>query len=409
MKVGIFTDSYVPRADGIAIASDIMGRGVADLGHDTYVFCPSRPGASYEDKRVITYPSAPAFLVYEGLRVAWPFGHRRLEYIRRLNLDVIHIQLPFMVGFAGMRAARKLGIPLVMTCHQDLDLVKDYHGSAVGVFFMALAVGVFSRDFKGLLGLLLGPPKNRRISRRDDFTRRTYAFMTDKCDAVIAPSKKVFDQLQPYSSRKNLVIVPNGIRSDILPTLSKKQARHQLDIAPTDEVIITTSRLVREKRIEEVITALSMMSKAHPHCRLYVLGDGPERRKLETLASDLNLNNKVIFTGNVPLETVFTYLRASDVYVNACMREVASLSAMEAGASGLPVIARDSRLQEVLIDGESGFFVNSSREMADKLLWLLDDPKRLRKFGRNGKKLTMATHGMPAHARSLAAVYESIL
>ncbi|HVX58747.1 MAG TPA: glycosyltransferase, partial [Candidatus Saccharimonadales bacterium] len=198
MRIGIFTDSFVPRPDGIAIAVDTMRQALEQEGHEVYVFCPARPEAIYDDPHIITYPSVPAFF-YEGLRAAWPFGRRKLQEIEELRLDIIHIHLPFMIGFAGLRAAKKLSIPVVMSCHQDMDYVKDYPGAFLLGGLILLPVMLITGRFRQAGRLLFARRVDKRLPWRYDLVRRSYTFLTDSCDAAVAPSHKIFDQLKPYS------------------------------------------------------------------------------------------------------------------------------------------------------------------------------------------------------------------
>lgn len=408
MRIGIFTDSYVPRPDGIAIAVDTMRQALKEAGHEVFVFCPARPGVSYNDAHVITYPSVPA-LIYEGLRAAWPFGRGKLERIEELRLDVIHIHLPFMMGFAGLRAAKKLGLPVVMSCHQDMDYVRDYKGAFLLGGLILLPTALISGRYKDALKTLFAPRRDPGLPRRHDLVRRSYCFLTDSCDAAIAPSRKVFEQLRNYSKTRNFVVVPNVVNPADLPEhLPKARARRLLGIDPKTRILITTSRLVREKKIEEAIDGFARLHKKRPDTELYILGDGPCRSLLEDKVAQLHLEACVKFCGWQPHSKVFNYLSAADIYINACQREIMSLSALEAGAMAKPLLLFDNRLVELLDDGRNGFFVRDNNDMAKMARLIISDNRLMYKMGKASRRLVLDNYNLTSHAKGLTSVYLSV-
>jgi glycosyltransferase involved in cell wall biosynthesis len=125
--------------------------------------------------------------------------------------------------------------------------------------------------------------------------------------------------------------------------------------APDDvdgPIVLSTSRLARQKGIDVAIRALPEI----PDATLVVLGEGPERPALESLARDLGVADRVHLPGRVP--DVAAWLRRASVYVQPSRWEGFGLGVLEAMLAGLPVVASDvSSLPELVVDGETGALV----------------------------------------------------
>jgi len=405
VKIGLFSDYYLNQADGTAIAVGISRAGLTAAGHEVHVFCPRVPGTP-QTKQVTSFYSLPAF-IYTNLRACWPFSRRTLAQIEALDLDVIHIHTPFLVGLAGLRAARKLRRPVVMTAHLDLDFMDGYFVALMAMPFLALLIGIIQRQPTQFLEAIFWPRWRPASGWRRDVAWRTYAFLASQCDLVLAPSQKIYDQLRSHYPGENLVIVPNGV--DIPARLpSKAAARKQLGIAARDFVIINSSRHVREKRIDVIIQAFAKVARKAPSARLILLGGGPKDSDLKNLAKSVGLADKLDFIGAVPRPEVFNYLAAADIYTNACLREVASLAVLEAAAVGKPLLLFDERLVEPLADGVNGSFVKSSAELARQACWLANRPATVKALGEASIKRVRVKYGVRNHIAELVKAYKQV-
>jgi glycosyltransferase involved in cell wall biosynthesis len=125
------------------------------------------------------------------------------------------------------------------------------------------------------------------------------------------------------------------------------------DVPPDARVIVSTSRLVAQKGVDEAIRALESLPE---DVVLVVLGEGPERPQLERLARELGVARRVFLLGRVP--DVGAWLRRAVCYVHPARWEGFGLGVLEAMHAGLPVVAtRASSLPELVADGETGYLV----------------------------------------------------
>jgi len=159
------------------------------------------------------------------------------------------------------------------------------------------------------------------------------------------------------------------------------------------KVIVTVSRLVERKGQDKVIETMPAILNAVPDAVYMLVGDGPDRSRLEALARNLGIERHVIFVGPVPYDEAPSFYSASDVFamVNREMPgdfEGFGIVFLEANARGLPVIGGQSGgAQHAVANGESGFLVDpfDTTDIARRLIQLLRDSGLARHLGENGR------------------------
>jgi glycosyltransferase involved in cell wall biosynthesis len=142
-------------------------------------------------------------------------------------------------------------------------------------------------------------------------------------------------------------------------------------------LIITLSRFVKSKRIEDIIRAYSMLDRGErERSSLIIAGDGPRKRHLERLARTLGLEQEVVFTGSVQYRDVPDIFRVCDIFVGTNQLSNMTMPPCEALLCGLPVVAYDvAGTGEVVRDGETGLLVEDGNveELAGKIGTLIND------------------------------------
>src|SRR5499426_4740641 len=125
MRVGLFTNNYLPFRGGVTTAVETLRQGLEALGHDVWIFAPASSAPLADPSRVFRYPSVPA-PTYPGFSLALPFSRRLGRLARSLDLDVVHVHHPFLLGVTGRRLARRLRRPLVFTYHTRYEKYAHY-------------------------------------------------------------------------------------------------------------------------------------------------------------------------------------------------------------------------------------------------------------------------------------------
>lgn len=340
MNVGLFTDSYLPRADGVAISVNLLKDCLERLGHTVTVVCPSRPEVRYKKSEgIYSIPSLPSTL-YEGYHhaLAWlPGVHRDLQAMR---FDTIHTFTPFEVGILGLLMKRRLGIPLVTTTSCDYLLVNKYW------YLIPAQIAMI-----GLNHLASKTPA--RFARGRTLTAHTILSYHDGCDAVIAPSMKVYRFLRTIDHRSAIEIIPSGIDCHDI-------AKHKKTKKNGAVTFVSSCRLVREKRVDWIISAFYHTLHDHPQATLLIVGGGPEQTRLEILAHELGIRDRVTFTGRLSHTDTLERVSWADVYVHASLFETQGLVLMEAAALGLPLILIDREICPVAVADKSALYSRDS-------------------------------------------------
>ncbi len=321
MRIGMMADTYKPHVSGITNYIDLNKRYLERAGHDVFVFTFGDLDYRDNEARVIRSPGLP--LQNTGYYLS--FRYRREAKRLLQSMDILHAHHPFLSGRLALRYARPLQIPVVFTNHTRYDLYAQA--------YMPLMPEEIS---DGLLR----------------------AYMPNFCEAVdlvVSPSAGMEKVLRGLDVKSKIAVVPNGVELerylDAQP-LVRADFRFQTD----DVLFIYVGRLGPEKNLDFLLRAFNAVADSFDRVRLLILGDGPARADLESLASSLGLSARVRFEGMVPYDKLPAYLAMCDAFVTASVTEVHPLSVIEAMGAGLPVIGIHSPgVGDTVIDGETGF------------------------------------------------------
>jgi phosphatidyl-myo-inositol dimannoside synthase len=164
--------------------------------------------------------------------------------------------------------------------------------------------------------------------------------------------------------------------------------------------IVTIARLVPRKGIDTAIHAVAELTRDRPELTYLVIGDGPDRARLQSLVTSCGLQDRVHLLGELPADGLRRVLRAADLFVLDSREEPRArdvegfgLVLLEAQASGVPVIAaRSGGMPDALREGESGLLVpqDDPHALARAIRQLLSDPQRLERMGRSARAFALA-------------------
>lgn len=377
MRIGLFTDTYYPEKNGVAVSTCQLKQSLEALGHVVYVFTVENKEASF-DPRVIRLKTVSAVVV-DGQRVAVPLFHHYLRMVEALRLDVIHTQTEFTVGILGLKAARRFGIPHVHTYHTVYEEYTDYIH-------------------------LPGSPVSLK-----QLIRRLSAWWCNQTDLVIAPTKKTEDLLKSYQVTTGIQVIPTGLRLEKYagPDLTHvAKLRAQYGLTPTDQVLIYLGRVSGEKRIDRLIRYVKRPMEEEAHLKLLIVGGGPEEEALHSLAAGLIPDGRVLFTGMVPWDEVQDYYALGDIFVSASTSETQGLTYYEAMAGGLPLLVHEDECLEAILAEEpaGGLSFTDEESFCAGLREILADRETFAgQARRTAEKFTA-----DAFARRMAAGYQRL-
>ncbi|KJS08357.1 MAG: hypothetical protein VR73_05925 [Gammaproteobacteria bacterium BRH_c0] len=173
---------------------------------------------------------------------------------------------------------------------------------------------------------------------------------------------------QPTARLQRAVrVVPNVLDMNAVIEAIPRNWREQLDITGQQPIIGFVGRLAHNKGVDVLLQAATLVNRQYPNAHWIIVGEGEEKPRLQQLAAKNGMEDKVHFVGKMPREDIYSAMKGFDIVVVPSREEGFGLTALEAMACGLPLVAsRVDALQEVVIDGQTG------------LLFTVDDPESLK-------------------------------
>ena len=382
MNIGIFSDTYFPQINGVATSIRTLAHGLEKKGHNVYIFTPWDPRTPEVDEpNVFRVPSMP-FLFVKHFRAGLLCPPHLLRKIHSLNLDVIHTQTEFSLGFFGKFISTTQGIPLVHTYH---TMYEDYVHYIAGGHIITTEM---ARDFSKI------------------FCNAT----TD----VIVPTKKTEDLLMNYGVTTPISIIPTGIDTSHFTRENFKkeeilELRQSLGLEADTPVVLSLGRIAREKSIDVVIKAMPSLLKKLPTAKMVIVGEGPEKENLENLAKSLGVEKHVIFTGGKPWTEIGKYYQLGNAFCSASITETQGLTFAEAMAAGAPVVAKkDPCISNIITHNHTGLLFEESEYLPELLYQVLTDEALQNRLSIAGME-AMKELSVENFCTSVETLYDKIL
>jgi len=192
---------------------------------------------------------------------------------------------------------------------------------------------------------------------------------------------------------------------------AKEELRRELG-ASKSPLLISLRSLEPIYDVETLIRAIPLVLKSVPPAVFVIGGEGSEKEKLVRLAKELGIAPKVSFVGQLTNEQLPEYLNAADLYVSTSLSDGGlAASTAEAMACGLPVIVTDSAENKLWVrDGEGGFVipVKEPRILAKKIIDLLQNPSKRKKWGVINRKVIQQRNNYYVEMEKMEKLYESL-
>lgn len=325
MRVLMVSDVYFPRVNGVSTSIETFRRALGEYGVELRLVVP-RYGNEGDIPGVIRVPGRSIPGDREDRLVGWRAMHRAVLAAAQ-DCDLIHIQTPFMAHYAGIKAARRLGLPVVATYH---TLFEEY--------LQHYAPWLPAEWLRGLA---------RRFSRKQ----------CNALDAVIVPSSAMRERLGSYGVTREMVVLPTGIPVEQFAGGNGPAFRYQHGILSTRPVALFVGRVAHEKNIGFLLHALEYTRRLRPDVLLLIAGEGPAVPDLKEKVKALGLRDHVQFIGYLDRsEALPACYAAANVFVFASRTETQGLVLLEAMAAGLPVVAlSEMGTTDILAPGRGAF------------------------------------------------------
>ncbi|MBW8329787.1 MAG: glycosyltransferase [Thiobacillus sp.] len=322
MRILMVSDVYFPRVNGVSTSIQTLRQALAEAGHASVLVAPDYPAAADEPGIVRVpgwqIPRDPEDRLMHPRALA-----AALDALDPADFDLVHIHTPFLAHRAGVRWARKHGLPCVETYHTLFEEYFHHYLPFLPKSWLAAAA--------------------RMISRKE----------CDGVTAVIAPSSAMKTALQAYGVSSPVHIIPTGLRLADFAHCDGPAFRARHAISPERPVMAYVGRVAFEKNLDFLLAVTAGVRRSLPDVLLVIAGEGPARASLERSVAKRGLTDNVRFVGYLERKTELPACYcAADVFVFASKTETQGLVLLEAMALGVPVVGlAEMGTKDVLQEG----------------------------------------------------------
>lgn len=313
MRIALFTETFLPKVDGIVTRLRHTVEHLQRLGDEVLVVSPDGGLTEYKGAKIFGVPGFPLPL-YPELKLAVPNPSIR-PVLEDFKPDLIHVVNPAVLGLGGLYYAKSMNLPLVASYHTHLPQYLQHYG-----------LGMFEDVLWGLL---------RSAHNQAQLNLCTSSIMVQELSSHGIERTDLWQR---------------GVDTEMFqPSLASEKMRSRLsDGHPEAPLLLYVGRLSAEKEIEQIRPVLESI----PQARLALVGGGPHREALEAHFQ----GTATQFVGYLQgLELASAYASA-DAFIFPSRTETLGLVLLEAMAAGCPVVAAGTGgILDIVTDGKNGY------------------------------------------------------
>ncbi|KTD12099.1 glycosyltransferase [Legionella gratiana] len=336
LKIALITDNYFPQIGGVEYCVDALGRNLAALGHQVCIITRKRKNYPSEERKGSLLIKRISY-TQMGMTLLG-FSRQYNEFFTQFDIINAH-SLGSILAVQALLLAKKIKKPHVLTSH---SLYRNH----------------------------------------DKYLIRGFAIFVKH---VICVSHAVVDNMKSLKKNAITYYIPNGF--DIF---SPNGAEKSVSVAKkSDELIITTvSRLSGKKKVIDFILIAHELLKKHKRLKFFIVGDGPQNKKLQRIANQLGIAEHLFFTGNISRIAVFHLIQQTDIFVLTSPHEAFGMVILEAIYHKVPTVAyTNNGISDIISSGKTGFLVSSTHEMIKRITQLIHDEALRSELGNNAYPL----------------------
>lgn len=368
MRIALFTETFLPKVDGIVTRLRHTVDHLQRMGHQVLVVAPEGGITEHKGAQVYGVSGFPLPL-YPELKLALPrpaIG----EALERFRPDVVHVVNPAVLGLAGLYYAKTLNLPLIASYHTHLPEYLQHYGLGM---------------LEGLLWELLKAGHNQ-------------------AQINLCTSTAMMDALSSHGIER-VALWQRGVDTEMFqPHLASREMRSRLSQGhPEAPLLLYVGRLSAEKEIEQIKPVLDSI----PNARLALVGDGPNRQNLEKHFAGTPTH----FVGYLQGLELGAAFASADAFVFPSRTETLGLVLLEAMAAGCPVVAaRSGGIPDIVEDGVNGFLFDPTMDNGAIAATqrLLANPEERESLRRNARR-EAERWGWAAATRQLQDYYTRIV
>jgi 1,2-diacylglycerol 3-alpha-glucosyltransferase len=379
MRVLMVSDVYFPRVNGVSTSIETFRATLGAEGVEVRLLAP-RYADEADQPGIIRVVARAVPVDPEDRMMAWR-SVREQVLSEAAECDLIHIQTPFVAHYAGLRAARKLGKPVLATYHTFFEEYLYHYARWLPRGLMRAVARGFSRA------------------------------QCNDLDAVIVPSTAMHDCLKNYGVTRPIHVLPTGIPLARFAAGDRPGFRSRRGIDAQRPTVLFVGRVAHEKNIRFLLDMLVRVRQQRPDILLLITGEGPAEPSLRSEVARLGLVDNVEFLGYLDRQKDLPdCYAAADAFVFASRTETQGLVLLEAMAMGVPVVALAAMGTKDILAARRGCLAppDDPAAFAEQLLGLLADPELRRRMS-DEARIYAAEWSDRKLASRLAGLYRGLI
>jgi glycosyltransferase involved in cell wall biosynthesis len=381
VRILFISDVYFPRVNGVSTSIRTFREDLTTQGLATLLVAPQYAGSAAAEAGIVRVSAASVPKDPEDRRMRWGALTRTLDGLPRGSFDLVHIHTPFMAHYAGVRAARRAGVPCVATYHTFFEEYLHHYVPAL--------------------------PRALGRSAARHFTRSQCAAV----QALIAPSEPMRAVLSDYGVTTPIHVLPTGLPADRFRLGDGAAFRALAGIAPERTLVTYIGRVAHEKNIGFLVQMFRRVLAQRPEALLVIAGEGPARAGLREQVAALGLSAHVYFAGYLERDgALLDCYAAADAFVFASRTETQGLVLLEAMAQGAPIVSTaELGTRSILLPGSGALVVaEDEAAFAAAVVRLLSEPALRAELRERGRSYARAWSSATM-ARRLGEIYRALV
>jgi glycosyltransferase involved in cell wall biosynthesis len=423
MRVALLSKFFLPETGGIETHVYELADSLAKEGHKVFLI------TTYENylklkKRKFRFRILDVKSPIDNILHKKPIAQSRIgglkafnseeafiiaEKLKEVGIDIIHAHDPFSC-YTSIFVKYMINKPVILTIHTSHGVLVNndcYKGMCEG-YSERRCIGCKQEGFY----------KAEPIYRIFDMRMRR--LFLSNADKIICVSRKDKEDLVKYQGLKNNVVhINNWVCLEKYKIDARNKIRRKFNFSQEDKIILCVGRIVPQKGIEYLIKAIPFVSKHYPGCKVILTGRIKQKwmpssygELVENLIKKLDLENNIVFTGEIPKEEMPAIYKLADVMAFPTLHENYGLVNLEAMASGIPVVTTQlSVIREYIINGKNGLLVppRDHKALAQTIIRLLGDNQLRNRLIKNGYETVRKDFNPKKQVEKIIKVYKEVI
>ncbi|WP_119726850.1 glycosyltransferase [Thermomonospora amylolytica] len=378
MRVAHFSDTFLPRRDGIVTSLRTLIPELSAAGHPGLLVAPGRRRQSPEEVG-LALPSIPAGVAEMRL---CPPRLRHVAAIAAWSPALVHVHTPGTVGLLGALVARRLGLPMVATYHTDLHAYADAYR------IPTCALRLMLRGYARRLAVECPPAE-----RREEIIDAVNTLLYGAADTLVVPTEAILHRTPWLSRHPRVVVAPNGVAPLEVPAGAGEEFRARWGIPARAPLVLFVGRVGPEKGVDLLAQAFGEVLKTVPDAWLVMVGAVYRPRWLRRVLANAGVAHRAVTTGQQPPSVVGAAYAGAQVFGFPSLTDTQALVLHEAALAGVPSVVVDPVLHEASpLRHDMVLAQPTPAAMGSAIAALLLDPGAARARGASARRRAVDLH-----------------